>query len=410
MQKIYVQGERFNKNEVKMDFSIIGISDKEDVFFSPDIIKVISDNKIFSGGKRHKQLVLNYLPKDYVWIDITIPLSKVFNEYKTHESICVFASGDPLFYGIANTIKRELPESEISVYPYFNSIQLLAHKLVMPYQDIRYVSLTGRPYYKLDESLINGENLIGVLTDKNNTPKTVAERLLYYGYSNYKIHVGENLGNIQEKISTYSLEEAKDIDFSKLNCLILEKIGDRHKYLGIPESEFHILEGRPKMLTKMPIRLLSLSLLNLNSKTVFWDIGFCTGSVSIEAKLQFPHLKIYSFEIRKESESIMENNCKKFGTPGIEYFIGDFLEQDIEDLEMPDAVFIGGHGGKLHNIVEKISNLLKTGGTLVFNSVSKDSKEKFISAITTNNMKLSNSINLKVDDNNPIDVLVAHKL
>ena len=52
------------------------------------------------------------------------------------------------------------------------------------------------------------------------------------------------------------------------------------------------------MITKAPIRLLTLQALELNRRRVFWDIGFCTGSVSIEARLQFPHLAVISFEIR----------------------------------------------------------------------------------------------------------------
>ena len=54
------------------------------------------------------------------------------------------------------------------------------------------------------------------------------------------------------------------------------------------------------MITKAPIRLLTLQALELNRRRVFWDIGFCTGSVSIEARLQFPHLAVISSEIRPE--------------------------------------------------------------------------------------------------------------
>ena len=43
---------------------------------------------------------------------------------------------------------------------------------------------------------------------------------------------------------------------------------------------------------------------------------------------------------------------RKFGTPGIEYHIGDFMELNLSDLPAPDAVFIGGHGGKLTNVAE----------------------------------------------------------
>ncbi len=69
---------------------------------------------------------------------------------------------------------------------------------------------------------------------------------------------------------------------------------------GIPDTEFALLNGREKMITKMPIRLLTLQALELSRRQVFWDIGFCTGSVSIEAKQLFPHLQIEAFEIRPE--------------------------------------------------------------------------------------------------------------
>lgn len=84
------------------------------------------------------------------WISITVPLDHVFSHYEeiftrfeetaTDDSIIVFASGDPLFFGFANTIKRKLPEADILLYPAFNSLQTLAHRLVMPYDDMRTVS------------------------------------------------------------------------------------------------------------------------------------------------------------------------------------------------------------------------------------------------------------------------------
>jgi precorrin-6Y C5,15-methyltransferase (decarboxylating) len=86
---------------------------------------------------------------------------------------------------------------------------------------------------------------------------------------------------------------------------------------GIPDSAFSLLDGREKMITKMPIRLLTLQALALPKRRVFWDIGFCTGSVSIEARLQFPHLQVESFEIRPECETIINENACRFGAPGI---------------------------------------------------------------------------------------------
>ena len=94
---------------------------------------------------------------------------------------------------------------------------------------------------------------------------------------------------------------------------MLERTGLRSRPFGIPENRFCLLDGRAKMITKMPVRLLTLSMLDLHNRHSFWDIGFCTGSVSVEAKLQFPHLHITAFEVREEGRELLEKNSRKFG-------------------------------------------------------------------------------------------------
>ncbi len=89
------------------------------------------------------------------------------------------------------------------------------------------------------------------------------------------------------------------------------------------------------MITKAPIRLLTLAQLDLRRHQTLWDIGFCTGSVSIEAKLQFPHLHVVAFEQRPEGKRLMELNAARFGTPGIITRIGDFLQAELDDLPAP---------------------------------------------------------------------------
>ena len=116
------------------------------------------------------------------------------------------------------------------------------------------------------------------------------------------------------------------IAFSTPNCVILDGKTDEHaKPYGIPDSAFMLLDGREKMITKMPIRLLTLQALDLSHRHVLWDIGACTGSVSIEARLQFPHLQVEAFEIRPECEAIIQENARCFGAPGMNIHIGDFL-------------------------------------------------------------------------------------
>ena len=162
-----------------MKFIVIGITDNPQPVFLPEVLETIKAGKVFSGGKRHHEIVAPFLPANAQWIDITVPLNAVFKQY--HDELVVFASGDPLFFGFANTLQREFPGAELKVYPTFNSLQLLAHRLVMPYHDMRIVSLTGRPWQEFDRALIERVPKIGVLTDKEHTPAAIAQRMLDYG-------------------------------------------------------------------------------------------------------------------------------------------------------------------------------------------------------------------------------------
>lgn len=392
----------------KQTFYVIGLTDGQETSFPNEVRERLTQGTVFSGGKRHREIVGPLLPEGALWIDITVPLDSVFAHYEGHSEIVVFASGDPLFYGFAATLQRRLPEARLVVYPTFHSLQLLAHRLLLPYQDLHPVSLTGRPWDELDEALIRGERLIGVLTDRRKTPAAIARRLLDYGYDNYRMLLGERLGHAaKERVRTLRLAEAATVEAGFPNCLLLERIALRPRPFGLPESEFYLLDGRVNMITKMPIRLLTLSQLDLRHRHTFWDIGFCTGSVSIEAKLQFPHLQVVAFEQREEGRELMEQNARKFGTPGIQALIGDFLEADLSDLPRPEAVFIGGHGGRLADLLRRVDKVLLPGGVIVFNSVSADSLRLFEESLIPLHRRITRRMAVTVDSFNPITILKA---
>ena len=398
-----------------MKFYVIGITDAPQPFFPPEVLEIIKQGQLFSGGKRHHELVARFLPEGAQWIDITVPLDAVFEKYQNNNDVVVFASGDPLFFGFANTIKHRLPEAEIVLYPAFNSLQTLAHRLVMPYHDMRIVSLTGRPWPEFDKALIERATKIGVLTDREHTPAAIAQRMLDYSYDGYTMHVGEHLGNPErERITTLSLQAALGQEFDYPNCLILTGNDLRPRHFGIPESEFVLLNGREKMITKMPVRLLTLQALELTRRRVMWDIGFCTGSVSIEARLQFPHVHIEAFECRPEGEALMRENSRRFGAPGISSHIGDFLDIDISRLPHPDAVFIGGHGGHLREIMQKVLTVLTPDGCIVMNSVTSaavhiDSHLLFNEACEELGLTQEPPMRIIINDNNPISILKCRR-
>lgn len=384
--------------------NVIGLSDSHRLWLTPEVTRIISEGHVFSGGKRHHEIIADLLPDEYTWIDITVPIDDVLQRYKSFEDIVVFASGDPLFYGFATTLLRAFPDVEMKVFPTFNSLQMLAHRMNMPYHDMYTVSLTGRPWHRFDEALIRGERLIGCLTDRKKTPHVIWQRMQEYGFNNYVIYVGENLGN-EEKEHVGIYDPVRD--YPSPNCIILQQQRLRRQNIGIADSEFHLLDGRSKMITKMPVRLASLAALQLADKHSLWDVGFCTGSVSIEARLAFPHLMVTAFEIREEGEKLMQENSRKFHAPGIDARIGDFCTADISDCPAPDAVFIGGYGGKMREVLTKVKAVLSPSGCIVFNSVSEKSREAFLSITKELGMQPETVHTITVDNNNPITILRA---
>lgn len=390
-----------------MKVIVIGIQDNPDVWFPPQVSRTIAAAHWFSGGRRHHQLVRHLLPHDHQWVDITVPIDDVFARYRQlplgpDDTLVCFASGDPLFYGFGSTVLRMMPDAQVSIIPAPSSLQTLAHRMLLPYEQMHMVSQTGRPWEPLDQALIHGYRLIGVLADRHRTPSHIAQHLLEYGYTGYRMTVGECLGHPQhERVRTFALTEVPDeADFNHPCCLVLEAHETRPHPLGIPDSDFHLLDGRTRMITKAPIRLATLSTLGLGHRHCLWDIGFCTGSISIEARLQFPHLAIEAFEVRPQCRDIIQRNMQRHGAPGIRVHIGDFMQYDLSAVQRPDAVFIGGHGGRLGDMVQRVRQYMLPGGILVFNSVSPQSLQAMRQAVGP-----CREMRIALDDHHPITIM-----
>jgi len=392
-----------------LELHIIGIPDSTPTF-SPEIRNLMAGASQFAGGKRHLELVVAELPPEAQIHPIEAPVDGLIQKIRNLKGKwIILASGDPLFYGIGNTLVKAFPEAQTRIYPYFNSLQLLGHRFRLEYGKFLTISLTGRSMDAFHTALIRGVHGMGILTDRKHTPAMLAGHMKEYGYDNYRMYYGECLGGEREKIMELTLDEALELVPRYPNCFFLEKTDERISRRGIPEDEFVHLEGRPKMITKLPIRLSTLSLMQLENRKVFWDIGACTGSVSIEARLQYPHLKVSTFERREESRNLLLHNARKFQAPGIIFHNGDFLQISKENLERPDAVFLGGYGGEMEAILDEVDRYLHSDGVLAFNSVSEDSLDSFVYWCEKKHYAADRKLKLKVDQHNLITILTAIK-
>ena len=392
-------------------YTVVGLPNTTPVELPAEVSRLVAAHTVFSGGWRHHKLVKGLLPRPHTWVPISGDMPALFAEYKTVKApILVFASGDPLFFGIVRTIQTHDAAASVAVYPSFNSVQRLCAKIGQPYEQVRPTSVHGRSWQQLDEAALHYEPLIAVLTDGVRTPGAIAQRLLDYNFSHYEMLVGEDLDGPHERLGCYTLAEAAQADFLPLNCVLLRQTSPPTRRWGLDDAAFVGLLGRPGMITKKAIRLLSLAQLGLAGKRVFWDVGFCTGSVAIEARRLFPQLTVVAFEQRPECAAILDANARQLSAPGIAVVMGDFFAQDLAALPVPDAVFVGGHGGRLPELLARLDALLPPGGTVVLNAVLQQSHDQFLAQAHALGWQLpAPPQRVQLDQHNPIWVLTARK-
>ncbi len=394
---------------------VIGIA-CEDGVFTPGgaAADIVAGSRVFSGGERHYRKVERFLPPGSEWIKIDGDIEKTLRRYDERlrdgcGTVVIFASGDPLFYGIGSTLKRLRPDREIEVLPAPNSVQTLCHRAVIPYENVTAASVHGRDWHEFDAALISGAKLTGLLTDGKNSPRAAAERMIEYGFENYRCVVGENLGEKSENIGVFTVRAMAAGNFKQPNTVILEKTGGKPGGAAVADGEFETLADKPGMITKTPARMCAIARLGLGGAEHFWDIGFCTGSVSVEARRGFPNLRVTAFEKNPACEELMKANSKKLSAPGIKTVMGDFFESSPEKLPAPDAVFIGGHGGRLGEMMKTLEKTVKPGGRVVINSVTEKSGKTFRARVRDGDFEMKEPVTVSSGGANPVEVLCAVK-
>jgi precorrin-6Y C5,15-methyltransferase (decarboxylating) len=393
-----------------MHYIVVGISNNSEVELNDEVKSLLPVHRIFSGRQRHYEMVKDYLPDNHRWIEIKNDMQQVLDEYrKSNESVVVFTSGDPLFYGVANTLKKLQPEVILKVYPYFNSLQLLCHKCNIAYQNSWNTSVHDRSWDELDVALIYQKELIGVLTDAEKNPALIAQRMLAYGFDNYKIIVGEALESKAETIKSLSLQHAANTRFNPLNSVLLIRTSQRKKAFGIPDEEFETLSHVPNLVVKKPIRLMNLSQLDPYNRKTFWDIGFGAGSMSIEVKKQFPFLNVFSFEKREACEDLLESNTKKHSTPGLTKVIADIIGCDLSIIPPPDTVFIGEQDYKPNDLFHLLDKYILPKGRIVTNVKDEAGKTLFTDMMRQLNYIPLEPISVKTNDEETVTILAAEK-
>ena len=136
--------------------------------------------------------------------------------------------------------------------------------------------------------------------------------------------------------------------------------------LGLPDDAFEQRRPLRGQITKREVRAVSLYSLGLRPDSVVWDIGAGTGAISVEAALIAHDGTVYAIERDEESLHLLRRNLDRLGSDNIRVVSGEAPEA-LEKLLDPDAVFVGGSGGRLNEILDSVEQRLKPGGRIVVN-------------------------------------------
>ena len=328
------------------------------------------------------------------------------------ENAAIALSGDSGFYSGARILKERILERfgdicPVEIIPGISSVQMLAARLGIPWQDWNLVSAHGvgcDPVYEI----MKGRATF-FLTGGKYTADVICRELVEAGLGDLRVTVGENLSYLHEdrnvstdighvgsiltsdpgtkiehvdsfsasdpdtrnghvgsiltsdpdmkieNIVTGTASECAERSFSDLAVLLVDTKTPDGKQLiqcrrpaGMPDDVF--ARGKVPM-TKMEVRCVILGKMAVSENDVVWDIGAGTGSVSVELAMQAR--QVWAVERRDEAVELIRENREKFGRWNLRIVQGE-APMDLKELPDPDAVFVGGSGGHLGEILHEV--------------------------------------------------------
>ena len=113
---------------------------------------------------------------------------------------------------------------------------------------------------------------------------------------------------------------------------------------------------------------MSLARLQLRADSTVWDIGAGSGSVGLEAARLCHRGHVWAIEKNAHDIEIIRQNHDAFRVANYT-LVHDKAPAGMEAWPDPDAVFIGGSGGELAELIRLVLSRLKPNGHLVMNFV-----------------------------------------
>lgn len=298
----------------------------------------------------------------------------------------VLATGDPLCHGIAAFLLGQLGGEGVDILPAPSTLQIACARWKKPWQDVAIASCHGKDagewtpgatpdhgLYPLMRAIALQRRVFAFLSPEND-PSRLARALITAGYGDdAQLSVACRLLLPDEAIhDDLPAAVVAAMRFAE-PCVALVERGanaeaDRVPGFGREDGEY--LQRTPEngLITKQEARVLSLAKLRLQPDAIVWDIGAGAGSVGLEAARLAPLGHVWAIEKNPADAAIARANAARFRVGNYTLIEGK-APQGLDAWPDPDAVFIGGSGGALVELIRLALARLKPGGRLVMNFV-----------------------------------------
>ena len=367
---------------------ILGVLDDGIASLGAHALAHLQQAQVVIGATRTLQLFSGQIAATAVQHDLTAAISKVPEWVRQAQAenlrVVVLATGDPLCHGIAAYLGSRLCLESIEVVPNVSTFQLACARLGLPWQDMKFCSIHSRdagdwvagaaPTHGMYQLMreIRQHDRLAILTSPENTPDRIARMLVTEGLADqFEMAVAEKLCQPQERIvSGIAIAAAAELPFADPNVVLLwrSSLVKKPVLFGLPDASFEQRFPEKGLITKNEVRAVSLARMQLRSNSVVWDIGAGSGSVGLEAARLCQYGHVYAIEKNLDDNAIIARNRLNMGISNHTCVHGKAPE-GLQAWPDPDAVFIGGSGGELSDLIHLVLARLKPQGWLIMNFV-----------------------------------------
>jgi len=399
---------------------IIGVLDSGAAGMTQMALQLIQQADLLIGNNRTLGLFASDIKPDAETKDLSGNFTKIpgwiRSTLEQDKQAVVLATGDPLCHGIAHYLIKKLGSEQCTVVPNTSILQLAFARLGLAWQEARICSIHGKdtgewspdagPDHRLYPLLhkIRQQELLTIFTSHENSPGRIARMLDACSLADdYEIAVAEQLLLPNEQIFGFmSIDEVKQRQFADPNIVILRPTSapSPNVLLGLADECYQQRKPDKGLITKREVRAVSLAHLQLRPDSIVWDIGAGSGSVGMEAARLCPDGFVFAIEKNSDDAAIIQQNQQQFKLTNYRLTQAK-APQELEQWPDPDAVFIGGSGGNLEQLIDISLTRLKESGRLVMNFITLENMHSAITQLKKQNANWE-LCQLQVSRNKPI--------